>query len=254
MALYTTEDRDRALLEAYFRKEGLTGEVLETAIHKAEKEMAEGKPLAYIMEEAAFYDLLFFVNENVLIPRPDTERLVELAIQKIPRGGRFIDLGTGSGCIALTVLKHRPDLTAVAVDLSPDALRVAKVNAILLDLTDRVRFVQGDMKSLWFEDGVFDTVISNPPYIPCGDIPKYPTLSFEPRMALDGGEDGMDFYRAILSHYAHTLKKGGAFLFEIGFDQREAITALAKERGMDCKVTKDYGGNDRVALIEQMTE
>ena len=73
-------------------------------------------------------------------------------------------------------------------------------------------------------------------------------------MALDGGEDGMDFYRAILSHYAHTLKKGGAFLFEIGFDQREAITVLAKERGMDCKVTKDYGGNDRVALIEQKTE
>ena len=81
MALYTTEDRDRALLEAYFRKEGLTGEALETAIDKAEKEMAEGKPLAYIIEEAAFYDLLFFVNENVLIPRPDTERLVELAIQ-----------------------------------------------------------------------------------------------------------------------------------------------------------------------------
>ena len=241
MALFQAFDREGELLKRYFEKEGYSKEALDAAVCSAKKEIENGKPLAYVIKEEAFYDLVFYVDERVLIPRPDTERLVEAVIASLARGGRFLELGTGSGCIPITILKHRPDLLGVSMDLSADALAVAEKNAAMICVSDRLVLRQGDMKQNPFEDELFDAVISNPPYIPRADIAKYPSLSYEPMMALDGGEDGMDFYRAIMTQYRKNLKAGGGFFFEIGFDQGDLIRSLGEEFGYTCKIIKDYG-------------
>lgn len=253
MALFFM-DREEMLLREYFQKEGLSGQALDEAIRTAKAEIAEGRPLAYIIKEEAFYDLVLYVDERVLIPRPDTERLVEKVLSFLPKQGCILDLGTGSGCIPVTILKHRPDAFGKALDLSPDALCVARKNAALVGVADRLAFFEGDMTENPFGDERFDAIISNPPYIPREDIPKYPSLSYEPQMALDGGIDGMDFYRAILSLYRNNLKAGGGFFFEIGFDQGSAMRSLGERLGYTCEILKDYGNNDRVAVLFPMTK
>ncbi len=249
MAFFKTNDHERELLSAFYMKKGLSGEQLEEAILTAKGRLEEGMPLAYITGEEAFYDLVFEVNEDVLIPRPDTERLVEKAIGLLPQGGRFCDLGTGSGCIAVTLAKHRPDAFGMALDLSLKALAVAKRNAEANGVASQIVFCHKDMKEGLCEDERFDLILSNPPYIPKNDIAAYPSLAYEPIMALDGGEDGMDFYRSILDKYKGNLKPDGGFLFEIGFDQRDAISSLAASLGFTCQVEKDYGNNDRLAIV-----
>ena len=244
-----TIDFESRLLREHFQKDELCGTALDEAVLAAKEELQKGRPLAYIIKEQAFYDLVFYVDERVLIPRPDTERLVERVLGFLPKSASILDLGTGSGCIPITILKHRPDAVGRALDISPDALCVAKKNASLVGVADRLTFQLGDMKQNPFEDELFDAVISNPPYIPREDIKKYPSLSYEPQMALDGGPDGMDFYRVILSCYRGNLKAGGAFFFEIGFDQGGAMRALAETLGYTCEIYKDYGKNDRVAVL-----
>lgn len=249
MAFFKTNDHEGEELLLFFTRQGLTGEALDLAVREAKRELSEGKPLAYITKEAYFYDRAFYVDEAVLIPRPDTEHIVEKAIGLLPKGAVFADLGTGSGCIAITVLMHRPDVSGFAVDLSKDALQVAEKNARDAGVLDRLTLVHGDMFENPLRDTRLDLVISNPPYIPTRDIARYPSLRFEPRMALDGGEDGMDFYRAILSGYQKNLCPKEVFLFEIGFDQGDAIRALAERNGYAAEVYKDYGKNDRLALL-----
>lgn len=212
-----------------------------------------GEPLAYLLGEQYFWRYRFTVTPDVLIPRPDTERLVETALSVLPKNGRFADLCTGSGAIVLSVAADRPDLTADALDVSNAALAVAKCNADALGVTDRVRFFGADLFTDDPLEGLYDAILSNPPYIPAADIAEYPSLVYEPQIALDGGADGLDFYRAILARFAHHLKEGGCFLFEIGYDQGEQICALGSECGFDCTVTKDYGGNDRVAKLIKRT-
>jgi len=247
-------DLESRLLQEYYTKAALCGDELTEAVRAAKKKIAEGCPLAYIIKEQAFYDLLLYVDERVLIPRPDTERLVETVLRFLPKNARFLDLGTGSGCIPVTILKHRPDVFGTALDLSPDALNVAKKNASLVGVSDRLTFREGDMTKNPFADETFDAIISNPPYIPREDMEKYPSLSYEPEMALDGGIDGMDFYRAILSQYRNNLKAGGGFFFEIGFDQGNAMRSLAETLGYTCEIYKDYGKNDRVAVLFPLTK
>ena len=242
-------NRDKLDLETYYQSFGIFGKELEQKVDEGLRRIEEGYPLAYLVKEAYFYDLVFTVDERVLIPRPDTERLVEKAIVLLPEGATFVDFGTGSGCIAVTVLFHRPDLTAIAVDLSPDALAVAKHNAERYGVSERLTLLEGDMKTLTFDEKKFDYILSNPPYIPTADIMKYPSLVYEPQGALDGGADGMEFYRALLTRYKESLKENGGFLFEIGFDQGEAIRALGASLGYSAEVFKDYGKNDRVALL-----
>lgn len=221
----------------------------EAAYNAALTRYNEGEPLAYLLGEEYFWRYRFVVTPDVLIPRPDTERLVELAISALPRNGRFADLCTGSGAIALSVAADRPDALCDAVDISPAALAVARENARLLSVDSRVTFHEADLLADDPLSGEYDLILSNPPYIPSADIALYPTLCYEPQIALDGGEDGMVFYRALITRFAHHLKKSGAFLFEIGYDQGEQIRTLASEHGFSCVVTKDYGGNDRVAKI-----
>lgn len=205
-----------------------------------------GEPLAYILGEVGFYRENYFVSPACLIPRADTEILVEEAVKRLPQAAHFADFCTGSGCVAISALAARPDTTAVAYDISQDALEVAKRNAVQNGVNDRVAFVGCDLLGDSIE-GNFDAILSNPPYIPSDVVP---TLSkevhHEPRIALDGGEDGMDFYRHIVKNYPVPL-----ILFEIGYDQEAAIIALGEAYGYKTTVRRDYGGNPRCAILEK---
>lgn len=217
------------------------GEDLTLAVQKREGRY----PLQYILGKAGFYGEEFSVSPACLIPRADTEILVEKAISLLPPGAVFTDLGTGCGCIALSVLKHRPDCRACALDISEAALAVARGNALALGLADRVSFCLADMCAPLPREAAQDFILSNPPYISTKAMAALaPELASEPQNALWGGEDGMDFYRAILKNNTPRLA-----LFEIGFDQGEKIRALGAENGYRVEITKDLGGNDRVALL-----
>lgn len=238
--------RDLKLLSAAFPEE--TGE---RSLASALVRLEAGEPLAYLLGEEVFWRYTFKVTPDVLIPRPDTERLVECALANLPPSGRFADLCTGSGCIAISICGERSDVSGVMVDLSPKALAIAKENAQTIGVADRLTALCADLLTDSPLGGSFDLIVSNPPYIPSADIAEYPSLRYEPQMALDGGADGLLFYRALIARYADHLKPNGAFAFEIGYDQREAILSLAEAFGFDCTVTKDYGGNDRVALLKR---
>lgn len=211
-------------------------------------------PLQYILGIWDFCHESYRVNENTLIPRQDTEKLVELAVKLLPQGARFIDLCTGSGCVAISTLAARPDCRAVAVDIFPETVEMAGENAEQNGVGDRLGLIVADVFAPAFMEGLgeFDCIISNPPYIETEKVELLDDeLSFEPRAALDGGDDGLDFYREIISVYGRYLKAGGTMLFEIGYDQAKAVAKIASECGYGCEVYKDYGGNDRVAYLRR---
>ncbi len=214
-------------------------------------------PLQYLLGEWPFYRQTYRVAPGCLIPRPDTECLVEEAIRKLPRGAFFADLCTGSGCIAISVLCSRPDTTAVAVDLSDEALAIAAENAARNGVSDRLTLRKADL--LAPVPGVWQAglplpaaILSNPPYIRTGELAGLsPEVQAEPQMALDGGADGLVFYRSLLALAGRWLAPEGFCLFEIGYDQAKEIEALAKNRFAVCRILSDLGGNDRVALLEK---
>ena len=219
----------------------------------AVKKRCNHYPLQYILGYWDFCHETYRVNENTLIPRQDTEKLVEIAIRYIPTGARIIDLCTGSGCVAISTLAARKDCRAVAIDLFHDTLEVARENAERNGVGDRVGFMLQDVLKPEFmrELGSFDCILSNPPYIETSQIPLLDEeLSFEPEAALDGGDDGLDFYRVIISQYKTYLSPNGIMLLEIGCDQAKAVSAIAAAEGMRCEIFKDYGGNDRVAYLK----
>ncbi len=227
-----------------------------TALDDAVEKRKGRYPLQYILGEWDFFGLPFTVDERCLVPRPDTECLVEQAIRLIPAGGRFADLCTGSGCIAIATLSRRPDLTAAALELYPDTLTLAVKNAEDNGVAARFAPVCADLLNGGAEalsvHAPFDAILSNPPYIPTSVIDGLsPEVHHEPFAALDGGEDGLIFYRAILQDYASLLKPGGHILLEIGYDQAEALRALCATYLPDCSVSvlRDLGGNDRVVKV-----
>ena len=212
------------------------------------------EPLQYILGEWEFYRQTYEVSPVCLIPRADTEILVEAAIRLLPIGAHLADLCTGSGCIAISTLAERIDTTAVALEKFPETLSLAKRNAEKNKVLDRfcgicADVLQAPTKILGFAP--FDAILSNPPYIPTEDIDELsPEVHAEPFAALDGGKDGLVFYRAILKNYTPLLKKDGFFLFEIGFDQADALISLAKEHNFaHVRVLCDLGGRDRVVYI-----
>ena len=226
-----------------------SSDILSAAVEKR----CTGYPLQYIIGKWWFCRCEFEVNEDCLIPRPDTEIAVETAQKLMPRNARFADLCTGSGCIAISLLDLCPDANAVAVELYPRTLEIAKRNAERNKVAERLSFVLGDVLSgEVLGDEIFDVIVSNPPYF---RSEVGPTLSrevkFEPHAALDGGEDGMIFYRRIVESYLKNLADAGAFVFEIGYDQAEDINAVALENNLECKIVKDFGGNDRVAILKR---
>ena len=228
---------EEELLREHFCDEGDYKEALER--------LKNGEPLAYIIGEWYFYNETYKLNSDCLIPRPDTELLVDYLIKNLPEGSTFADLCTGSGCIAVSVLVHRPDVKAVAVDISSRALEMAQLNAESNGVADRIVFRQADVLSAdALADELFDAIVSNPPYIPTKVVDTLEAAKSEPRRALDGGSDGLDFYRVIYGDYRRNVKNGGFIVCEIGYDQGNAVKEL-----FSCTVSKDYGGNDRVAVL-----
>ncbi len=223
-------------------------------------------PVQYITGKQEFMGLTFSVNQNVLIPRMDTEILVEEVLKELDDGSRILDMCTGSGCILLSLLYYSNDCEGVGVDISEEALDVAKDNAgrLILDDTfdilfktgglgkkhleeDKIEFIQSNL----FNDvrGKFDIIVSNPPYIRSDVIPTLmeEVRDYEPLLALDGKEDGLHFYREIIKKSPQYLNGGGKLFFEIGYDQAEPVIALMEEAGFkDVTVVQDYAHLDRV--------
>ncbi len=228
----------------------LNSEELERAVAKR----CEREPLQYLIGSWCFYKQTYEVSPACLIPRSDTEILVEEAIKRLPQNAFFADLCTGSGCIAVSVLAERCDTHALAVDLSRDALSLAIRNAERNGVSERFCGIHGDVlrfpAASFHEFPLPQAILSNPPYIPSSDLPKLsPEVGREPRMALDGGKDGLTFYRALLKLAKTWLAENGFCLFEIGYDQGDALRALAAENGFSCEIKKDLGGQDRVAIL-----
>lgn len=216
-----------------------------------------GVPTQYITGCQEFMSLNFFVNESVLIPRSDTEVVVEEIlkyISKVPKEKtlRLLDIGTGSGCIALSIAKYTSNIKIKAVDISEEALKVAKRNASTLGVEDKVEFILSDLFENLGQE-TFDIIVSNPPYIPSRIIEslQVEVKNNEPWLALDGGEDGLDYYRRIIAEGLYRLKPGGLLSFEIGYDQAEAVRLIInKVKGYDgYEVIKDLANRDRGVTV-----
>lgn len=223
------------------------------------KRRSEREPLAYILGKKEFYSMEFEVSRDVLIPRPETELLVEKAVQHFQDQSslplRFLDIGTGSGCIALSLAKQFPHAQISALDISEKALQIAQKNAQRHGLEAQIDFIEMDFLNPASRESLkepFDLIISNPPYVAEKDFPRLaPELRFEPKNALTSGEDGLDFYRELISVTPSYLKPGGLALFEIGFDQAESIEKLATKAGFQkINILKDYAGHPRVASLQ----
>lgn len=223
----------------------------EPALAAALERRLAHEPLQYILGYWQFWRQTYRVTPDCLIPRADTEILVEEAVKRLPIGARFADLCTGSGCIGISVLAERPDSTALGVELSAKALSLAAENAHINRVDGRFSLMQADILSLEPQQlGSLDAILSNPPYIRTDVLDSLSAeVQCEPRMALDGGADGLRFYRALLRLVTACLRKDGFCLLEIGYDQGEQICTLAAEHGLSCTLRKDYGGQDRVAIL-----
>lgn len=215
-------------------------------------------PLQYITGEQEFMGLVFRVNEHTLIPRQDTEILVEEAMRYLGDGMRILDVCTGSGCILLSLLKYSNECEGIGIDISENALLVAKENAKRLCL--EATFLCGDLfeplegfVSDKTRDRLFDMIISNPPYIPSSEIQELmpEVRDHEPLLALDGKEDGLYFYRKMIEKASIYMRSGGLLFFEIGWDQANAVSSVLREKGFgNIEVIKDYAGLDRVIKAE----
>ena len=217
--------------------------------HELVRRRAGREPLAYIVGTAGFMGLTFEVNSDVLIPEQDTENLIEEIMKETSDGERILDLCTGSGCILLSLVNYSNNSTGVGTDISPKALAVACANAERLGLSGRVEWRQGDLFDALGSGEQFDLIASNPPYIRSRVIESLApeVKDHEPCLALDGGEDGLYFYRKIIPGALRHLVRGGMLFLEIGYDQGEAVLSMMREAGYyDVTVIKDYGGNDRV--------
>ena len=231
--------------------EELTNKQEKAYLENIEK-MIKGVPLQHITHSQEFMKMNFYVNENVLIPRPDTEILVEevINIAKKTNAKKILDLCTGSGAIAISLAKYIENSQITAVDISEEALRIAKLNAINNNVEDKITFVKSDL----FENIVkekYDIIVSNPPYIKKDFMKKLDKeVQQEPYIALDGGYDGLDFYRKIISEGYQYLKFKGYLCMEIGYDQKQEVFDIIKsqEKYSNTYSKIDLGGNDRIVV------
>ncbi len=218
---------------------------------------AAGEPLQYLTSQQSFFGLEFEVASGVLIPRPETELLVELALETLQgwQAPRICDVGTGSGCIAITLLHERTDAHAVAIDISAAALEIAKRNAARHAVESRLTFVQSNcFSSLSPDEFSFDLIVSNPPYVEEDAFPglQREVRDHEPREALAGGPDGLDVVRHLLSESGAFLKPGGHLLIEIGFNQAAAVESLLEKQAWLTKgIRPDLQGIPRVVVLQK---
>ena len=211
----------------------------------------KGEPIAYLINKKEFWKDEFFVNNDVLIPRPDTELLIEeiLKIYSKDKQLQVLDIGTGSGCILLSILKERPNFYGTGIDISKKSINVSKFNAKQLNLMNKVKFFNSSVDN--FKIGKYDLVVSNPPYIELLNS-KYlekDVVNFEPKLALNGGLDGFSKIRKVINKAGILIKKNGKFILEIGFNQKNKVKKILKEEGFYTnKAIKDYGNNDRCII------
>ena len=215
----------------------------------------KGEPIAYIINKKEFWRNNFYVDKNVLIPRPDTEVLVEevLKLFNINLKLNVLDIGTGSGCILLSILKERKNFYGTGIDISKKAIKVAIFNAKMHQLSNRVDFYHSDVDKFLF--GKYDLIISNPPYIKKMDL-KYldkDIKAYEPTQAIDGGKCGFSKIEKVVNKASTLIKKNGKFVLEIGFDQKNKTLEILKNNGFFInKVVKDYGKNDRCIICTKL--
>lgn len=219
------------------------------------KQRVKRIPVAYILGEKEFMGMDFSVSPAVLIPRPDTEILVENVIERLKKLGNvhIVDIGTGSGAIAVSILANCLNVSGVAVDISSEALAVAKSNAVRHGVDMRLEFVKSDVYDS-LSAGQFDAIISNPPYIPDKDIAGLePEVKREPYGALAGGKDGLDFYRRLIQEGIKFLKPNGFMAFEVGIYQAEDVADIGRQTGAfnHFEIIKDYGNIDRVVIMKK---
>ena len=216
------------------------------------KRRSAGEPVAYICGEKEFMGLTFKVTPAVLVPQPDTETLVEAAIERLrgKNSPRIADICTGSGAIALALAHYLPETSVAATDISADAVSIAKENAETLELSERVQFFEGDLLAPLAGE-TFDAIVSNPPYIPGADIESLPReVRAEPRLALDGGADGLDFYRRLVGDSAALLNDGGFLAVECGDTQAGAIVEMAATGGFGkTEIVRDLADKERVVVL-----
>ena len=207
-----------------------------------------GEPIAYLINKKEFWKYEFYVNKDVLIPRPDTELIIEQVLKIYPKQSQLqvLDIGTGSGCILLSILKERPNFYGKGIDISKKSINISKFNAKKLNLDNRTRFIHSSVDN--FKIGKYDLVVSNPPYIKLLNL-KYlekNVINFEPKLALSGGFDGFSKIRKVISKASTLIKKNGKFVLEISFNQKNKVKKILEEEGFYVnKAIKDYGNNDR---------
>jgi len=210
-----------------------------------------GEPIAYLIKKKEFWKDEFYVNKDVLIPRPDTELIIEQVLKIYSKQSQLqvLDIGTGSGCILLSILKERPNFYGTGIDISKKSINVSKFNANKLNLTNRTRFIHSSVDN--FKIGKYDLVVSNPPYIQLLSL-KYlekDIVNYEPKLALNGGLDGFSKIRKVISKVKNLIKKNGKFILEIGFSQKNKVKEILKKEGFYVnKTLKDYGNNDRCII------
>jgi release factor glutamine methyltransferase len=211
----------------------------------------KGEPIAYLINKKEFWKDEFFVNKDVLIPRPDTELIIEQVLKIYSKDVQLqvLDIGTGSGCIILSILKERPNFYGTGIDISKKSINVSKFNTKQLNLMNRVKFFHSSVDN--FKIGKYDLIVSNPPYIELLNL-KYlekDVVNFEPKLALNGGFDGFSKIRKVINKASILIKKNGKFIIEIGFNQKDIVKKILKEEGFYInKAIKDYGNNDRCII------
>ena len=215
----------------------------------------KSEPIAYLINKKEFWKETFYIDKNVLIPRPDTEHIVEEVLKLTQNNSKshVLDIGTGSGCILLSILKERKNFIGTGIDISKKCIKVSKYNAKRLELDNRTRFYISDVDN--FLIGKYDVVVSNPPYIENLNL-KYldrDVVNFEPRLALSGGRDGFSEITKVINKTSGLIKKNGVFVLEIGHNQKNKVTEKLKAKGFYIKkVLKDYGKNDRCIISSKI--
>ncbi|MDD5108003.1 MAG: peptide chain release factor N(5)-glutamine methyltransferase [Candidatus Omnitrophica bacterium] len=240
-------------LSLYLNKNSSLNKDKSVLVSKILKRRISGEPLQYILGKTEFMGLEFKVDRRALIPRPETEILVDLAIRELKGSGlvfpKVLDLGTGSGCIAVSIVKFLPSAVVWAVDISKEVLVLAEENAHLNKV--KVKFLRSDIFGAFgHRKEQFDLIISNPPYVAASEFSSLPLgISFEPACALEAGVDGLDFYRKIIKQAAAYLNKGGLLAFEVGINQSDPVKALLEEENFsDIRIIKDYNNINRVVM------
>lgn len=217
------------------------------------------EPLQYILGKVNFYNIDFKINKNVLIPRQETEILVDTIISKYNKVQKLniLEVGVGSGIISIVIAKNLVNVNVTAIDISKEALEVAKENAMLNDCTDKINFIEGDVKEIEFNEGIFDLIVSNPPYISKEEYYKLQKeiIDYEPKYALTDDDDGLTFYKVIIDKARKWLKKNGIIFFELGYGQSNKVNdLLIKGNFTSINVIKDLQNIDRVICGEKIWE